>query len=292
MDLIPLTFAEDRHEALWGVERWLVSAHSSAPSIVADGPYAGRRLDELVATFGAALTGTRAPERFPVLIKDIVARRRLSVQVHPSEATVSQTGGEPKTEMWRVLEVEPDSALWVGVRPGTTREDLARAIADGHVETLLLRQMARVGDIHYLPGGMIHCLGDGVRVFEVQQSSNTTFRLYDWGRTDAAGHARPLQVREALMAAEPTLSPQVARNAMHCPFFRMDAREVTSALDCPARPETFRVLFAEKGGFTVESAAGRQDVPEGRTVLLPAAVAARIVPSAPVVRLVAVSLAE
>ena len=288
MDLLPLTFAEDRHEALWGVERWLVSAHPSAPSTVADGPFAGRRLDELVATFGDALAGTRAQGRFPLLFKDISARQRLSVQVHPSEATAPLTGGEPKTEMWRVLENEPDSALWVGVRPGTTREELACAVANGHVETLLLRHTARAGDIHYLPGGMIHCLGDGVRVFEVQQSSNTTFRLYDWGRTDAEGHARPLQVREALMAAEPTLSPQVARNAMDCPFFRMDAREVTSVLDCPARPETFRVLFAEKGGFAMESAAGRQDVPEGGAVLLPAAVAARIVPSAPMVRLISV----
>ena len=290
MSPAPLVFAEDRHDTLWGYERWLVSAHPAAPSVVAEGPFAGRRLDELVATFGAALAGTRAQGRFPLLFKDISARQRLSVQVHPSEATAPLTGGEPKTEAWRILAAEPDAAIWLGVRSGISRDDLASAVAQNRVADALVRQRVQVGEMYYIPAGLVHCLGDGVRVFEVQQSSDTTYRLYDWDRKDAAGRSRPLQVREALMAADPTLQTRRTEGEMDCPFFRLRARELVAATDCPAEPETFRVLFAETGGIAVESDAGRHVVTEGNAILLPAVVAARVTPLAASARLLLVSL--
>ena len=290
MSLSPLVFAEDRHDTLWGFERWLVSAHPAAPSVVAEGPFAGRRLDELVATFGAALAGTRAQGRFPLLFKDISARLRLSVQVHPSEATAPLTGGEPKTEAWRILAAEADAAIWLGVRPGISRDDLACAVAQNRVAGALVRQHVQAGEMYYIPAGLVHCLGDGVRVFEVQQSSDTTYRLYDWDRKDAAGRSRPLQVREALMAADPTLQTRRTEDEMVCPFFRMRARELVAAADFPADPETFRVLFAETGGIAVESDAGRHVVTEGNAILLPAVVAARVTPLAASARLLLVSL--
>ena len=290
MSLSPLVFAEDRHDTLWGFERWLVSAHAAAPSVVAEGPFAGRRFDELVATFGAALAGTRAQGRFPLLFKDISARLRLSVQVHPSEATAPLTGGEPKTEAWRILAAEPDAAIWLGVRPGISRDDLAGAVAQNRVADALIRQPVQVGEMYYIPAGLVHCLGDGVRVFEVQQSSDTTYRLYDWDRKDAAGRSRPLQVREALMAADPTLQTRRTEGEMDCPFFRLRARELVAATDFPAEPETFRVLFAETGGIAVESDAGRHVVTEGNAILLPAVVAARVSPLAASARLLLVSL--
>ena len=290
MSPTPLVFAEDRHDTLWGFERWLVSVHPAAPSVVAEGPFAGRRLDELVATFGDALAGTRAQGRFPLLFKDISARQRLSVQVHPSEATAPLTGGEPKTEAWRILAAEPDAAIWLGVRSGISRDDLACAVAQNRVADALVRQRVQVGEMYYIPAGLVHCLGDGVRVFEVQQSSDTTYRLYDWDRKDAAGRSRPLQVREALMAADPTLQTRKTEDEMVCPFFRMRAQELVSAADFPADPETFRVLFAETGGIAVESDAGRHVVTEGNAILLPAVVAARVSPLAASARLLLVSL--
>jgi len=290
MSPVPLIFAEDRHDTLWGFERWLVSAHPAAPSVVAEGPFAGRRLDELVATLGEALVGTRAQGCFPLLFKDISARQRLSVQVHPSEATAPLTGGEPKTEAWRILAAEPEAAIWLGVRSGISRDDLASAVAQNRVADALICQRVQVGEIYYIPAGQVHCLGDGVRVFEVQQSSDTTYRLYDWDRKDAAGRSRPLQVREALMAADPTLQTRRTEDEMDCPFFRMRARKLVAATDFPAYPETFRVLFAETGGFAVESAAGRHIVTEGNAILLPAVVAARVSPLAASARLLLVSL--
>ena len=290
MSPAPLVFAEDRHDTLWGFERWLVSVHPAAPSVVAEGPFAGRRLDELVATFGDALVGTRAQGRFPLLFKDISARQRLSVQVHPSEATAPLTGGEPKTEAWRILAAEPDAAIWLGVRSGISRDDLASAVAQNRVAGALVRQHVQAGEMYYIPAGLVHCLGDGVRVFEVQQSSDTTYRLYDWDRKDAAGRSRPLQVREALMAADPTLQTRRTEDEMVCPFFRMRARELVAATDFPAEPETFRVLFAETGGIAVESDVGRHVVTEGNAILLPAVVAARVSPLAASARLLLVSL--
>ena len=290
MSLSPLVFAEDRHDTLWGYERWLVSAHPAAPSVVAEGPFAGRRLDELVAKFGDALAGTRTQGRFPLLFKDISARQRLSVQVHPSEATAPLTGGEPKTEAWRILAAEPDAAIWLGVRPGVSRDDLAHAVAQNRVADALVCQRVQVGEMYYIPAGLVHCLGDGVRVFEVQQSSDTTYRLYDWDRKDAAGRSRPLQVREALLAVDPSLQTRKTEDEMDCPFFRMRVRELVAATDFPADPKTFRVLFAETGGIAVESDAGRHVVAEGNAILLPAVVAVRVSPLATSARLLLVSL--
>ena len=290
MDPIPLTFAEDRHEAIWGYERWLVSAHPSAPSVVASGPFAGRRLDELCGEFGADLVGTRAGGRFPLLVKEIAAECNLSVQVHPNERTCRTTGGEPKSEMWHVLGSVPGGMLFAGVRPGVSRADFGNAIAEGTVEEVMLRHAAVEGENMFIPGGLVHSLGGGVRVLEVQQSSDTTFRLYDWGRVGADGQPRKLHVREGLDAADLELGPIATRGDFECPFFRVRPLSLQEELESPANPETFRVLVAAHGAFALESSAGRQEVAQGGAVLVPAAVSAVMTPQAGGTRLLEVSL--
>ena len=290
MQPIPVTFAEDRHAAIWGQERWLVSAHPSAMSVVNGGPFAGRRLDDLAELFGADLLGSRACGRFPLLIKEIDARRRLSVQVHPNETTCRTIGGEPKTEMWHVLASEPGGALFVGVRPGIGPDDLELAVEDGSVEDIILRHEAIPGESAFIPGGLVHALGDGVRVFEVQQSSNTTYRLYDWGRTDADGRPRPLHVHEGLAAADLGALPVTARGELACPFFRLTPMTVRGTCGVPADPDSFRVLFAAHGGFSLETEAGCMDVPEGGAVLVPAVAAAEVASAGEEAQLLVVAL--
>ena len=292
MKPVPLTFAEDRHEAVWGYERWLVSAHPSAPSVVAAGPFAGRRLDELCETFGAELAGTRSGGRFPLLIKEIAADRSLSVQVHPNERTCRTTGGEPKSEMWRVLGSEPGGVLFAGVRKGVSRTDLARAIADGAVENVVLRHAAVEGENVFIPGGLVHALGGGVRVMEVQQSSDTTFRLYDWGRLGADGKPRTLHVREGLDAAEPGLEPVLTRGGFECPFFRIRILSPMGEMEMPATPDTFHVLFAEKGGFMLDSSAGTLGIPQSGAVLVPAVSSVAVRPTSAETRLVDIVMGQ
>ena len=199
-----LKFKPDRHLALWGHEDWLVSAHPSAPSQMID----GGTLRDL------------APD-FPLLVKKIEAQTRLSVQVHPNDQTARTVGGEAKTEMWCVLKAGP---IFAGFKPGTTAEDVRRAVEDGSFEQLLVRFDAQVGECYFIPGGLVHAIGEGTSVYEVQQSSNTTFRLYDWGRVGTDGKPRPLHVKDGLAAMDFTLPPPTPTASVSCPYF--DFRQV------------------------------------------------------------------
>ena len=257
----PLTFAENRHNALWGSEAWEISGHPSSPSVVAEGAFAGRTLDAIAAEFGRAFMGERAPSEtaFPLLFKVIDARSRLSVQVHPSEATCPLTGGEPKTEMWRVI--SGSGPIFAGLKPGTTSETVAENVLSGRFEESLVRHQARPGLTLFIPGGLVHAIGEDVVLYEVQQSSNTTFRLYDWGRVDANGKPRELHVDSALKAIDYSLPPPESRETVICPFFNFRAVEAQGEMAVPARADTFTALYI---------------VGERRSVLVPANCAANI----------------
>ena len=197
----PLEFESDVHRAIWGEEEWLVSAHPSAPSRIIGG--GGRTLRDVCPGF-------------PLLVKRIRAERSLSVQVHPNETTAKTVGGEAKSEMWCVLEPGP---IYAGFRPGVTAADVERAVHDGSFGELLERFDAKKGECYYIPGGLVHAIGEGTEVYEVQQSSDTTFRLYDWGRVGADGRPRQLHVREALAAMDISIPPPVPSESVDCGHF-------------------------------------------------------------------------
>ncbi|MBR1587246.1 MAG: hypothetical protein IJ658_02865 [Kiritimatiellae bacterium] len=259
--LYPLTFRPNLHAALWGVESWEISGHHSSPSVVADGPLAGRTLEELAAEYGAALTGTRAPDacRFPLLFKVIDARKRLSVQVHPNETTRLVTGGEPKTEMWHVL--GGHGPIFAGLKKGTTSADVEDDVRTGRFEDTLVRHQAVVGQTLFIPGGLVHAIGEDVLVYEVQQSSNTTYRLYDWGRLGADGKPRPLHVAQSLESIDFTLPEPEPCTEVKCPFFSFRPVVSGGTLEVPADAETFTALFLAD---------------ECKSVLVPAGCEARI----------------
>ena len=200
------------HNALWGYEEWLV-----------DTPR--------------------------ILVKRIVANDRLSVQVHPNDVTAKTVGGDPKTEMWCVLKSGP---LFAGVKPGTTRADVERAVRDGFFEDLLVRHDAKAGECYFIPGGLVHAIGEGVSVYEVQQPSTTTFRLYDWGRVGADGRPRQLHVREGLAAMNLSLPPPMPEMSAECPYFTL--RKVAAG-ELAASPNE-RVVFTPAMGEAVVLAPG------------------------------------
>ena len=259
--LYPLTFRPNLHTALWGVESWEISGHHSSPSVVAEGPLAGRTLEELAAAYGAALTGAKAPDvsRFPLLFKVIDAHRRLSVQVHPNETTRLVTGGEPKTEMWHVLGGR--GPIFAGLKKGTTPADVEEDVKTGRFEDTLVCHPAVPGQTLFIPGGLVHAIGEDVLVYEVQQSSNTTYRLYDWGRVGADGKPRPLHVAESLKSIDFTLPEPEPRSEVMCPFFSFRPVTCDGTLDVPANPETFTAVFI---------------VDERKSILVPASCAAKI----------------
>ena len=273
----PMTFAPQVRPALWGCERWLVSGYPARPSVVENGEYAGRTLSDLVDTFGAELTGTKAAagKPFPLLIKIIEAQEHLSLQVHPNEQTRELCGGDPKTEMWYVLDGAPDARIFAGFRRGVDREALAKAISEGDVEEMVVSLPAEQGGVLFIPGGLVHAIGGGCRLYEVQQTSDTTWRLHDWNRVDPkTGQPRPLNEREGMAAIDWTLPPPTLRRAASpvvCEHFRFSGETVIGERRVRGRRESFRILFVAAGDCEVGSAENAPvSLPSGGCVLVPA----------------------
>ncbi len=221
-------------------ESWEICDRGRDQSVVAGGPLAGATLAELVAARGADLFGRHHPQaRFPLLMKFLDAARDLSVQVHPNDAQAARLRPPDagKTEAWVVLAAEPGSTIYAGLASGVDRQTLAAAIAQGTCQELLHRFLPAVGDCVFLPAGTVHALGRGLLVAEIQQSSNVTYRLFDWNRVGTDGKPRPLHVREGLdvvdFACGPVLPqhPQPTGRAgvsrlVDCDKFSLDRLEI------------------------------------------------------------------
>ncbi|MCS6835560.1 MAG: class I mannose-6-phosphate isomerase [Anaerolineae bacterium] len=226
--LPPLKLSARLHTRVWGGRRladygkrllssepygesWEV--HDSA--LIDGGPYDGRTLGDLLAVYGAALVGEgfNPAEGFPLLVKLIDAQDWLSIQVHPDDEQARRLEGDPrgKTEAWIILEATPGARLVIGVHPGTTPQALAAAIRQETLESLLVYAEARPDDVLYMPAGTIHAIGPGLMIYEVQQSSDITYRLYDWGRMGLDGQPRPLHIDKAIQVANLNSLPTLAR---------------------------------------------------------------------------------
>lgn len=239
----PLYFRENRHPKIWGEESWEISAHQSSPSVVANGPLAGRTLTDVVRECGRGLLGAKAPsaDTFPLLFKVIHATRRLSVQVHPNEVTAKPLGGEPKTEMWRIL--GGHGSIYAGFKPGVSPDEIKTRARDGSIGEIIPEIPTTAGQSFFIPGGLVHCIGDDVTLYEVQQSSDTTYRIHDWGRLDESGHPRPIHIDESLVAIDPSLPAPAPQDAVDCPFFRFRAVTANGTVSIPARADTFTALY-------------------------------------------------
>lgn len=276
--LYPLLFERNFHPAIWGGEEWLVSGHHSSPSVIANGPLNGMTLETAAQEFGRALMGANAPheERFPLLFKLIETHDKLSVQVHPNETTAKTVGGEPKTEMWYALERKAE--LHAGFNPGVGKEDVARAIREVNLERILTKVELQPGKALFIPGGLVHAIGADALIYEVQQSSDTTYRMYDWGRVGKDGKPRTLHVEQSLATIDCSLRPSVSDGEVICPHFRFAPWKLSETRDLPGDVGTFRVLYAAEG--TVRITWGNDEVrlDAGRAALIPANVPTHIVP--------------
>jgi len=256
-------------------------------SHVANGPLNGWSIGELREQFPQPLMGNLARRfpRFPLLLKFLDAHEMLSVQVHPTTANTDllPAGETAKTEAWVVLEAASKSRIYAGLRPATTAANLRQALTNGKLAQRLAHFTPKPGDAVFIPAGTVHTLGNDVVVFEIQQNSDATFRLYDWGHVDAkTGKARELEVDQALACIDykngsaGLVSPMVeARTPVdrerlfNCEFFRLWRLQGESPFTVGARGE-LRVLVCLEGTGNVEHNGSSHGVGKGEVWLLPA----------------------
>jgi mannose-6-phosphate isomerase len=181
-------------------ESWEISDRPEANSEIANGPLAGRTLRWLMENQGKELLGDFyvKGQRFPLLIKILDASEKLSLQVHPPASKAREMGGEPKTEMWHIVHAQPGAELYVGLKQGCSREQFEAKLSKGEVADCFHRISVQAGDTMFLPSGRVHAIGAGLVLFEVQQNSDTTYRVFDWNRVDANGKQRELHVEASL----------------------------------------------------------------------------------------------
>jgi mannose-6-phosphate isomerase len=233
--LYPLTFLPIFKERIWGGrslerlyhktlpsgrpigESWEITDRLEGVSVIANGPLAGKDLRWLMENHADELLGsTQTPGgRFPLLVKILDAQDVLSLQVHPPARVAADLGGEPKTEMWYIADATPGAELFAGLKRGVTVREFESRIQDGTVAACIHRLPVRPGDAMFLPSGRVHAIGAGLVIFEIQQNSDTTYRVFDWNRKDPEGKPRQLHVSEAIKSIdfndfEPALIPRNA----------------------------------------------------------------------------------
>jgi len=268
-------------------EAWVLSDRDDHQSTIANGPLKGQTIGLLMEQYREQVMGKLASRfrRFPLLLKFLDAQQMLSVQVHPSDAhpELLPPGEMSKTEAWVVIEAEKGSRIYAGLRPGTTAADLRQSLANGAIVDRLNCIIPTPGDAVFIPAGTVHTLGAGVVVFEIQQNSDVTFRLYDWGHVDGkTGQPRPLQIEQAFVCIDfngsaggllaprvETVAPVKRERLFDCEAFRLSRLfgKVPFTVGAPAEP---RVLVCIDGSGEADHDTIPYPVSKGEVWLLSA----------------------
>ncbi|HEY5741730.1 MAG TPA: type I phosphomannose isomerase catalytic subunit, partial [Terrimicrobiaceae bacterium] len=236
-------------------ESWEIVDREDAQSVVHNGPLRGATLHELWNSqreeiFGAAYHSHEA-KRFPLLIKLRDARERLSVQVHPPPHMAETLGGEAKTEMWYFADAQPGANIYAGLKSGVTREQFEALLREGRVEEAVHVVPVENGDSIFIPSGRLHAIGQGNVIVEVQQNSDTTYRVFDWNRTGLDGMPRKLHIEESMLSIdfddfEPHVDHVTEGVIAECPYFTVEKLPLASSI--PATQEGKFTIFAVVGG--------------------------------------------
>jgi mannose-6-phosphate isomerase len=301
--LYPLTFHPIFKERVWGGrnlerlykknlppgapigESWEISDRPGDVSVVANGPLAGKHLHWLMENHARELLGSAKPatgNRFPLLCKILDARDKLSLQVHPPAHKAAGLGGEPKTEMWFIADAAPGAELFVGLKRGVTRPEFEKKIRSGEVADCLHRIPVRAGDAMFLPSGRVHAIGAGLVIFEIQQNSDTTYRVFDWNRVGLDGQPRELRVAESLASIdfsdfEPALvqgkfaGKEIrTRPLVTDPLFDVEAGEMKNGARLNLKSRKLQIISAVRGRLEIKCGSTSVNLVAGQFCLLPA----------------------
>ncbi len=302
--LYPLTFHPIFKERIWGGreleklygkklpagkvigESWEISDRPGDESIVANGPLAGKNLRWLMENHARELLGDAKPASgncFPLLIKILDAREKLSLQVHPPASKAVELKGEPKTEMWFIADAAPGAELFVGLKRGVTRAEFEKKISDGSVADCFHRVPVRAGDTMFLPSGRVHAIGDGLVIFEIQQNSDTTYRVFDWNRVGLDGKPRELHIAQSLASIdfkdfEPELVSEKlsgdekikSRSLVHDKLFNVENLEIKTGAVAKLKDRKLQIVAAVSGQIEIKNNSETVNLSAGQFCLVPA----------------------
>lgn len=298
----PLKFKPEMKERVWGGraleqfglelpdgpvgEGWMIGDHPNGTTKVVNGELAGMGLDEVRRTYGRTMFGTKGNSkqngRFPLLIKLLDCNDDLSIQVHPDNDYAGLPEGElGKTEMWYVLDAKPEAKIIYGLQPGINRESFAQGIADNRIMDCLQEVEVKAGDSFYIPAGTVHALCAGVLVAEIQQNSDTTYRLYDYDRLGLDGKPRELHIEDSLNvtayegsgATRMTTDVGAPNSWLHLassPYFIVEKGVADGSWELATSPESFTIIVVCEGTGTLDWADGSIPLERGNCFLLPA----------------------
>ena len=282
-------------------ESWEISDRPGDASVITNGPFAGRNLRWLMENHARELLGGAKPatgNRFPLLCKILDAREKLSLQVHPpqkigsagfqpaSPETRRQDGGapsgEPKTELWLIADAVPGAELYVGLKRGVTRTEFEQKIRNGSVAECFHRLPVKAGDAMFLPSGRVHAIGAGIVIFEIQQNSDTTYRVFDWNRAGLDGKPRELHVAESLASIdfndfEPPLVQSrftggeiKSRALVNDPLFNVEVLAMKTGAGLNLKPWKLQILAVVHGQFEIKDGSISVRLAAGQFCLVPA----------------------
>jgi mannose-6-phosphate isomerase len=305
--LYPFTFQPIFKERIWGGreltrlygkklppgepigESWEISDRPGDANIIANGPLAGKDLHWLMENHTRELLGDAKPaagNRFPLLCKILDAREKLSLQVHPPASKAAELGGEPKTEMWFIAHAAPEADLFVGLKRGVTRTSFEEKIKDGSVAECFHRIPVRAGDAMFLPSGRVHAIGAGLVIFEIQQNSDTTYRVFDWNRVGLDGKPRELHVPQSLASIdfndfEPSLVQSdfvdagklKTKSLVRDSLFNVEQWKFSAGTTARAKPNQPQIIALLEGKLRVGEGQAQIDLPTGGFCLIPAGLA-------------------
>lgn len=302
--LYPLTFKTIFKDKLWGGQKiktvlgkdfgelpncgetWEISGVKGNVSVVDTGELAGRSLRDLIAEYKGRLVGNRVYEKFgdefPLLVKFIDANDDLSIQVHPDDKLAKQRHDSfGKTEMWYIMQSDPGSTLITGFNQEVTRELYQKSFNEGKLTDILNREEAEAGDVFFLPAGRVHTIGKGLLLAEIQQTSDVTYRIYDFDRKDAEGNTRELHVEAALDAIDYKFYDEYKTNyspvgdelvdVVSCEYFDTRKMALTTPMSRDySEVDSFVIVVVVEGAGSMETEAGSIDVKAGQALLIPA----------------------
>lgn len=297
----PLLFEPISKERIWGGtklkevlnksfdghqigESWELSTVENDISVVANGAFEGLNLNQLIEKYPTELLGVNSIQNFglnfPLLFKFLDAKEDLSIQVHPNDALAKERHNSfGKTEMWYVMQADDNARLVVGFKDKTNKKDYQEHIENKTLVTILNETLVKKGDAFFLETGTVHAIGAGVLIAEIQQTSDITYRLYDWDRVGANGVGRELHTDLALDAinfetTNTKLNYAAAKNKsvnlVECPFFKTNILQISEKYNWKKIKESFTVLMCTEGSFTINMLHFQSEFKKGDTVLIPA----------------------